>query len=244
MGALIVKFGGTSITFALDGLSFFAAAAFVLPILGKVAVPAAAIDAPTPNALRDLREVFAAIQVSPWLWITITLFALVNVTESGPYGVAMPFLVGAHVDWLGLLYALTSIGAVVGAVWIGRSKKLQRRGLWAYGAIVVDGLMLIVIGSSGSIWIWGVAALVHGIALSIFGLIWTNVLQEMVPSNLLGRVSSVDQLGSFVMLPLGLALTGVLTDQIGAAAVFIIGGLATVVLMVIGLAHPAIRNLD
>ncbi len=66
----------------------------------------------------------------------------------------------------------------------------------------------------------------------------------MVPRDLLGRVSSIDLLGSFVLLPIGYGLAGWATDLLGAPMVFLIGGAASVVLALLGLAHPAIRNLD
>lgn len=77
-----------------------------------------------------------------------------------------------------------------------------------------------------------------------FALIWTNTLQEMVPQKLLGRVNSVDSLGSVVLLPAGYGLAGWATDQIGPSAVFFIGGAVSVGLCVLVLAHPAIRKLD
>ena len=40
----------------------------------------------------------------------------------------------------------------------------------------------------------------------------------------LGRVSSVDWVGSLALLPVGLALVGVLTDRVGASWVFLAGG--------------------
>jgi MFS transporter, DHA3 family, tetracycline resistance protein len=81
-------------------------------------------------------------------------------------------------------------------------------------------------------------------SVSVFSLIWTHTLQEMVPGNMLGRVSSIDALGSFVLLPIGFALAGWGTDLLGAPKVFLIGGIGVILLVLLGLAHPAIRNLD
>jgi MFS transporter, DHA3 family, tetracycline resistance protein len=85
---------------------------------------------------------------------------------------------------------------------------------------------------------------VYGLSFSIFGLIWNNTLQEMVPHAMLGRVYSIDALGSWVLLPVGFALAGWATDLAGAPTVFLIGGLGTITMTLIGLAHPAVRNLD
>ncbi len=86
--------------------------------------------------------------------------------------------------------------------------------------------------------------LVNGAAVTVFGLIWTNTLQELVPRALLGRVASIDMLGSFALLPIGYGIAGWATDLLGPALVFITGGALTCLLVLIGLAHPGIRNLD
>jgi hypothetical protein len=75
-------------------------------------------------------------------------------------------------------------------------------------------------------------------------LAWTNALQELIPRDQLGRVASVDMMGSFALLPLGFALTGWGIEAWGAAAVFIIGGGATVVCALLASLHPAAKQLD
>jgi hypothetical protein len=79
---------------------------------------------------------------------------------------------------------------------------------------------------------------------AVFGLIWTHTLQEMVPGDLLRRVSSMDVLGSFVLLPIGFGLAGWATELVGAPMVFLVGGFGTILLAILPLLHPAIRNLD
>ncbi len=74
-------------------------------------------------------------------------------------------------------------------------------------------------------------------------IIWVTVMQELVPADKLGRVSSIDQLGAWSFLPLGYELTGIATDHIGPSMVFLIGGIANVLLALIALAVPDIRKL-
>jgi hypothetical protein len=66
----------------------------------------------------------------------------------------------------------------------------------------------------------------------------------MVPHEKLGRVYAIDSLGSWVLLPVGFALAGWATDLVGAPTVFLIGGAGTILMTLLGLSHPAIRNLD
>ncbi|MDP9312344.1 MAG: MFS transporter, partial [Chloroflexota bacterium] len=87
-------------------------------------------------------------------------------------------------------------------------------------------------------------ALINGAALEVQSLIWTNMLQEIVPRERLGRVMSIDQLGSFVLLPIGFAITGWLVSLLGPASVFMIGGGITACLALLALAHSTVRRFD
>jgi MFS family permease len=104
--------------------------------------------------------------------------------------------------------------------------------------------MLIVFGRAPWLWLVMAAAFVYGVGISTGSLVWTNTLQEMVPPERLGRVSSIDALGSFVFLPLGFAFAGLLTERIGPADVFVVGGTLVVLLAVGMLLVPSIRRLD
>ncbi len=66
----------------------------------------------------------------------------------------------------------------------------------------------------------------------------------MVPPEQLGRVSSIDWLGSFALLPIGYGLTGWAVEQWGAAAVCVVGGGVTIALSLLALWHPKVRGLE
>jgi MFS family permease len=245
VGAAIVAWGGTGWAFALDGASFFASAAFLagLPVL-KPATHASE-RAPIWN---DLRQGLRVVFETPWLWISIALFSAVNLTASTPVSVGLPFLVSdvlhMNVGALGLLYSLGSVGSLAGSVWLGRRRSIRRRGPLGYGLIVVAGLATASLG----LWV-GLPALagamfLRGLTVAGFSLIWTNLLQDLVPADLLGRVSSVDYLGSFGLMPIGFALSGWAVDWVGVQQVLLAGGVLTALLALSGLLHPAIRQLD
>jgi MFS family permease len=94
------------------------------------------------------------------------------------------------------------------------------------------------------LWFLVVAALINGIALQAGTLAWTNLLQEKIPNEQLGRISSIDQMGSLSLMPVGLYVAGVLTETIGPSPVFLLGGGLTALAGLLALLHPAIRNLD
>jgi MFS family permease len=161
---------------------------------------------------------------------------------------SLPFLVKVNlrqeVGVLGLFTSMSSAGFVLGALWLGRLTKIRYRGLFAYISTMMTGVCVATFGLTQFIPILAAAAFVNGVFMSFFGLIWTNSLQELVPRHLLGRVSAIDSLGSFVLLPIGFAVAGWATDLAGAPLVFTIGGMLTISLALLGLLHPAIRRLD
>jgi predicted MFS family arabinose efflux permease len=160
----------------------------------------------------------------------------------------MPFLIKddlhANVAVLGWFGSAFSAGYVLSALWLGQYKRLRRRGLLGYISVLINGFLLLLFGLKFPIPVLIAAMFVYGFCFNIFGLIWNNTLQEMVPQEKLGRVYAIDSLGSWVLLPVGFALAGWATDLVGAPTVFLIGGIGTILMVLLGLSHPAIRNLD
>ena len=246
LGAGIVGWFGSSSAFAINGVSFFISAVLLIPLMFM------GIPGPSRNeeghALQDLREGFLAVIAKPWLWISILVFSLVNVTLMGPYSVAMPFLVSdfmkADVNRLGLLYSIFPIGFVIGGMWLGRYQKLPRRGVLMYVTLALGAVMLGLYGFHMPLWILIAAALVNGVALQFGALAWTHLLQEKIPNEQLGRVSSIDAMGSMSLMPVGMALAGWATTTFGPALVFIAGSALTALVGIAAILHPAIRELD
>jgi MFS family permease len=246
LGAGLIAAGGTSLAFAIDSASFFISTACLLPLLRQH------FPRPTPEQtsgiLHDVRTGMRTVLASPWIWITILVSTLTNVTLGGPYNISLPFLIkqnfGGDVRVLGLLYATFPLGYLIGGIWLGRMTRIRRRGILAYGGSLIAGMGMLALGLPIPLIGLLIAALLNGAALEVFSLIWTNTLQQQVPSEQLGRVASIDMVGSFALLPVGYALAGWATDQVGAANVCIAGGALTILFTAAGLFHPAIRQLD
>jgi len=260
IGAALVAAGGTSLAFGLDALSFFISALFVFPLLRGNLIETQSVEkvAETPGwsksiketikqGFADLRQGFNAIITVPYIWITILIYGFVN-AEGSPRAVSMPFLIKndlrGDVALLGIFGTVFSIGFVVGAILMGQFKRLRKRGILSYITPLIQGCLLLLFGFKFPIPVLIGSMLIYGFTYSVFGLIWNNALQEMVPHEMLGRVYSIDALGSWVMLPIGFALAGWATDLVGAPTVFLIGGFSVIALALLGLSIPAIRNLD
>lgn len=246
LGAGIIAAGGTPLAFALDAASFLASA---LCLAGIARLPA--LRQPgrrTAGALADLRDGLGVVTGTPWLWITILVAGVTGITLEGPLSAVLPLLARQHlhadVGGYGLLQALEAAGAIGGIVALGRSARLRRRGLLTYGAWLLMCAATVLLGLPISFGVAGIAVTLAGAGVSGVGLAWTNTLQELVPRDQLGRVNSIDVLGSYALGSVGYGLAGLAADRLGAAPVFVLGGALSAAIIGLGLLHPAVRTLD
>jgi MFS family permease len=199
----------------------------------------------------DLREGMSYILASSWLWVTILIASILNLAFSGAVVVALPKLVAdvyhAGAALYGAIATLGGLGAILATVVVGQARRLHHRGILAYGGSAVASAALLAFGLPLPLAALPLLALgasfVQGFGISVFGVIWDTVLQEMVPADKLGRVSSVDLLGSFCLQPVGFLLAGVLADRIGPAWVFVGAGSLNLTLNLVGLCIRGIRQL-
>jgi len=157
---------------------------------------------------------------------------------------------------------LTHSGAAMGAILIASTlpqivfiligglaaDRLPRRGFIFFLSDLIAGATLLTFAAplprATEPFVVIAAAVVMGVGLSLGQTIWVTLLHRLVPNDKLGRVSSIDLLGSMALLPIGYALAGVLTDSSGPRSVFVAGGTLCVLLNIIPLFLRAIRELD
>ncbi len=253
LGATLVALSDPSAAFAIDALSFGVSAALLLAVRVPPLPKETHDEEPVGllGLVEDIREGLGYVMRSPWLWVTIAIASLGNVGLA-PMQVALPKLIkdvyGQSVWLLGATGTAIAAGSLVTMLLIGQARQVRHRGILAYGGLIVSSLAVIVFGLplphqyAPAIAI-GVSVF-FGAGLAIFELIWVTSLQELVPMEKLGRVSSVDWVGSLALMPVGLALVGVLTDRVGASWVFMAGGALNLALELIALTVPGIRKLD
>ncbi|HLZ63978.1 MAG TPA: MFS transporter [Ktedonosporobacter sp.] len=246
LGALMIALGGTSLAFALDGVSF-AISALCLAVLPRTEVVRSATEK-EESVLQDIRQGIKTVQHDPWLWITLVIASVSTIFLVGPSEAALPLLVkerfGEQVGFYALLTTLSALGSISAAFGLGHFKRLRWRGLLTYGAWLLAGLMLMAMGLPIGMVGVGLACFVQGAAFTALGLAWANTLQEFVPADLLGRVISIDLLVSTGLLPIGYGLAGIAADRFGAPLVFVLGGVIAASMIALGLLHPAIRGVD
>ncbi len=246
LAGVLVAWGGSTLSLALNAGSFVFSGLCLLPV--ALAKRPSAIGRGGVSMLADVQAGLRTVFGAPWLWVTIGIAGISNLTYAGPMGVALPFLVNQRfqgdVRILGGFYTCMSVGALLAAAWLGTRAKLRRRGLTLYGAWMCIGLLVVSMAVPLPAILLLAAAAGIGMANTVLGLAWTSSLQELVPADKLGRVSSIDFLGSSLLEPIGLAVGGWALPVLGVTWLFALGGTLQTLLIGMGLLHPQVRAVD
>ena len=257
LGASCVAFAGPAAAFAFDGFTFIVSALCLVMLRLPVRLSSATtISAHLPrrgirSAISEMRDGLRYVAGSTFLWVTIVLSALLTVGGAGSLVVALPKLVhdvyGQGVWLLGAIHAAGGIGSLVAILLAGHLNRLRRRGITMYVMMIGISMAFILFGLPLPHAVEPVVAclamVVVNFGLAVYQILWLTVMQEIVPDDKLGRVSSIDQLGGYGLWPVGFALAGVIADYISPSWVFIGAGIVNAGLYGLGLSIRAVRQL-
>jgi DHA3 family tetracycline resistance protein-like MFS transporter len=243
-GFMIALFGPGQ-AFVIDALTFGVSAAAVYAIRARPhARPKA--DLGVRQTLNDIGEGLGYVRARPWIWATLLSAMFSLLVFIGPVQVLVPFLVknrlGLGPEALGAIFAVGGVGSILMAVAIGQLGLPRRRVTVMYVSWTLGIGVMAVYGVMDALW---QALLVAAIAHAMFELgqvIWTTMLQQLVPRNLLGRVSSVDWMVSIGLVPLSYALTGPASDLLGPGPTMVYGALAGAVITILLILVPGVRD--
>ncbi|MBO1624630.1 MFS transporter [Bacillus arachidis] len=248
LGGLIVSVASAGIGFGLDALTYLLSFICLLFLKDVTAKKVQEQTNQKMNFKKDFTEGIVVLKSHPWLWITILAFSFINICHAGIIVVLIPWLFNVHHQFEPFVYgigmACSGAGAVVAALIFGGRQRWHKRGLLAYGGVLISGMSLLLMSFVS--WAPGLVGLMalEGFGIMIFGLIWETSLQELVPEEAFGRVASLDMLGSFALLPLGYVVVGWVANIIGGTVTITILAIAAIVVVVIALLVPSIRQFD
>jgi MFS family permease len=243
LAAVVYGAAGSATVFALDAGSFLFSATLLWLTKPRPVEPSAAEG--------TLREIWAGVRyVSrvPWLWVTISLFALVLMLQFAPQQVLMPKLIEHHfhrgVGAYGLLTSLLGLGTVLGTLLFGQIQPRRRRGVLSYAIWFVNSLCIAALVLSPWYELAGVFAVVRGTCIGFSIAVWETMLMELVPENMLSRVVSLDFFGSFGLMPLGLALSAGIAGLASPGTIIAAGALVSALLTAAVMTRPWLHAVD
>ncbi|HWH55854.1 MAG TPA: MFS transporter [Gaiellaceae bacterium] len=243
LAAFLYHGTGSAWVFAIDALTFLLSAGLMLQ-----ARPRPIERSSGKNAFQEIREGTRYVATIPWLWVTITLFAVVLMLQFAPQQVLLPKLVKEHfgrgVGAFGLLSTLLGIGTVVGTLLFGHFQPRKRRGVLTYWLFFVNSLAIAGLALSPWYELAGLFAVIRGICIGFGVAVWETMLQELVPEHLLARVVSLDFFGTFGLMPIGLAIWGAIANLAPPGPMFAAGALVSAGMIAVVLTRPWLREVD
>jgi MFS family permease len=192
----------------------------------------------------QLREGAVYVRSVQWLWLTIVIFAVLNVAIYAPWRVGLPLLSETSEEInLDRLYVMAGLGALLVTLVLGQLRRVSRPGRVMYMAVIVKGAAVLLVGIAGSAPLGLLGALMLGAGAMTFGTTWTVMLQTHVPEEKLGRVASIDAVGSSSLTTVGFPIAGEIAGIHGVTSIFFLGGALTVILGSLALRLPVFRRL-
>ena len=245
LAGFVVAFGGPGFAFGFDALTFLVSAVAILAIRTRP-LPRAAGDHGPRRMLADVRAGMGYVRGQPWIWATLISAMLSLLIFLGPMEVLVPFLVknrlGLGPESLGAIFAAGGVGSILMAIAIGSLGQPRRRVTVMYAAWSSGVALMAIYGLMTSLWQALLASFLAAGLFELGSVIWNTMLQQRVPRELLGRVSSLDWLVSTGLVPISFALTGPAAGLFGPEATIVGAALLGAVLMSSLLFVPGVRD--
>jgi len=241
LAALAYAPAGSPLVFGLNALTFLVAAGLLW-----LARPRAVEREASEGTVREIVAGARYVAGGPWLWISIVLAAVVLMIGYAPFQALLPQLVdheyGRGVGAYGFLFAIQAVGMVLGSLIVGQANPRRNRIVLAYAGWALNDVCVILLVLSP--WFGGAAALIalRGLFVGFGVALWETLLMELVPEDKLSRVISLDYFGSLGLLPVGYALTALLTDVVSVHAILLGGFSLAFVLWMIPLTLRSVRT--
>jgi len=239
IAGLMVATIGPGWAFGVDGASFFVSAAFLLALRLPPREPTE-----RSSFVTELIEGWREVRSRTWVWASMITFALSNV-GLGAYIVLGPVVansrLGGATDW-GLISSAGAVGGLIGGALALRWKP-ERPLVPGFLVMMLPVLTVLTLVPPLPTPLIALSAVGFIAAIVISNAFWNTLLQQHIPANAIGRVSSYDWMVSLVFQPIAFAVIGPLSDGIGLQNTLLIAASLTAVPNLLVLLVPSVRNL-
>ncbi len=241
IGGILVAATSPGWAIAIDAGSYVAASA----CLGAMHLPAG-LRIEGSTVLHELREGWRDFWSRTWLWAIVLQFAIVNAVETGSLDVLGPAVAKKHLGgagaWGGVLSAFSFGLVLTGVVMLRwRPRRILRTATFGIFPMV---LPLVALIRPAPLEVVILASFLAGAGVEVFGVLWDTAMQQQIPPEKLSRLSSYDALGSFVLIPVGLAVAGPVGAAVGLRAAFIGSSVLIAAVTALVLLSRDVRTLE
>jgi len=213
IGGTLVALGSPGIALGLDALSFAICAA----LLARIRLAPRTAEAQQEGYFAELRAGWREFTAHTWLWSTVAIFGFSNMFWVGCWAVLGPEIANTDLGGAGpwaVILSAGGVGAILGSL-VAMRVRPSRPLFVAVLAPLPMVLQLVGLALLWPVWLIACTSMLAGIGLAVHLTLWFTVFQREIPEQAQSRVSSYDALGSFVLMPVGMALVGPVSASIG-----------------------------
>jgi MFS family permease len=221
LAGLIATTLGYGWCFTLDAVSYLAV------IAGLLMMRAGELfrSPPAPRARRAIREGYRYVLSVRDLWLSFAMFAVIG-TFTFNFRVALPLFVTRSLHRTDVaftaLYAISSTGAVVGALLVAHRRFVQLRHV--IGASLALGVAMLLLSATPNVYLAAGAVFLVGGASIVYMTATTSLAQVDTRRDMVGRVLALQTALIGATALVGGPVVGRLADLAGGRAPLAIGG--------------------
>jgi MFS family permease len=243
LGGLLLVLAGAGAAFLVDAGTFAFAAVMIAALRRRPLQPAKTVKVGTLSSILDgLRF----IRSNRWLAGTFLAAGLSLFAAYGPSQVLVPYVLKNELHLgggaFGVIRALAGVGSVGAALAIGQRGLPRRFMTIMFLAWAIQALAGVGYGIAANEWGLALVSFCSGLAVAVGNVIWGTLIMAHVPSDLLGRVSSLDWLVSIGLVPASYAITGPVAAALGPRTTLIVAGSIACLIMAAAPAMPRMRD--
>jgi MFS family permease len=238
-----LAYGFSSARVAYAGVTvLYAVGLFALMAISHRSRPQVKEDMPIGDSLRlGIRFIWD----QPVLLSAMTL-DLFSVLFGGAVALLPIFahMLGVGPQGLGVLRAAPAIGSLITGMIIAHRPPMRRAGYSLFAAVAIFGVTMIAFAVSRNFWISLALLTISGMADNVSVITRGTLLQTITPQNVLGRVSSVNQIFIGASNEIGAFESGVAAKLMGVVPSVLFGGSMTLlVVATVMLRSKALREV-
>ena len=240
--AIVVKMFGAAWAFFLDAISFL----FIPAALATLPdPPRAQSSVAKPSMWHSILEGLGYVRRDVPLSSLMLTATVINFCVAGPVGVGLPYLAAkkfgsptAYAVLVSCVAAGGLLGALLAGVW-----KSRRRGLLILTVCAFLGLCLGSIGLLPKLWLICTVLFLMGVTAGVTNIQIASWCQQRVEPAVRGRVMSVLMFAAIGLMPVSLAVAGVLA-QWNIKLMFLLASAGTMAVTAAAAMHRSVREID
>ncbi len=198
---------------------------------------------------REFKLGLHTIKVIPGLITIIFLSMLLNFLIR-PFDTLMPYYInvfhGGSATDLAIVLVFFQGGMIFGALLTSIKKTWNSKMKVIFGCITIlmMGYGIMALAPPGGYLVIGIGGVVMGLTLPIINSLYQTFIQTVVPTDKMGRITSIDSSLSMSISPIGTLISGPLAEMFGVGNLFLYCAILGMIVTILVWSFTGIKNID